>query len=140
MMPTQAIRRVDGKGRHTTTWRALVPIPGGGAVIDTPGVRAVGLLDGVAGLDRAFADIAGLAQGCRYADCGHDGEPACAVRDALTYRGAARAAVGELAAAAGGGGPREPAAGGRGWRRRTARRLARRRRRTAVRPPSPGGY
>ncbi|MET8467847.1 GTPase RsgA, partial [Micromonospora zamorensis] len=63
VMPTQAIRRVDGKGRHTTTWRALVPIPGGGAVIDTPGVRAVGLLDGAAGLDRAFADIAGLAEG-----------------------------------------------------------------------------
>ncbi|GAB3940486.1 hypothetical protein GCM10027614_24260 [Micromonospora vulcania] len=84
VMPTQAIRRVDGKGRHTTTWRALVAIPGGGAVIDTPGVRAVGLLDGVAGLDRAFADITGLAEGCRYADCGHDGEPGCAVREALT--------------------------------------------------------
>ncbi|MEU4643247.1 ribosome small subunit-dependent GTPase A [Micromonospora sp. NPDC023814] len=83
VMPTQAIRRVDGKGRHTTTWRALVPVPGGGAVLDTPGVRAVGLLDGSAGLDRAFADIAELATGCRYADCGHDGEPGCAVREAL---------------------------------------------------------
>lgn len=83
LMPTQAIRRVDGKGRHTTTWRALLPVPGGGAVLDTPGVRAVGLLDGSAGLDRAFADIAELATGCRYADCGHDGEPACAVREAL---------------------------------------------------------
>ncbi|MCZ7436484.1 ribosome small subunit-dependent GTPase A [Micromonospora sp. WMMC241] len=83
VMPTQAIRRVDGKGRHTTTWRALVPVPGGGAVLDTPGVRAVGLLDGAAGLDRAFADIAELAAGCRYADCAHDAEPACAVRDAL---------------------------------------------------------
>jgi ribosome biogenesis GTPase len=83
VMPTQAIRRVDGKGRHTTTWRSLVAVPGGGAVVDTPGVRAVGLLDGVAGLDRAFADIAELAAGCRYADCAHDGEPACAVRAAL---------------------------------------------------------
>ncbi|PWU49848.1 ribosome small subunit-dependent GTPase A [Micromonospora globispora] len=83
VMPTQAIRRVDGKGRHTTTWRALVPVPGGGAVVDTPGVRAVGLLDGSVGLDRAFADIAELATGCRYADCAHDGEPACAVREAL---------------------------------------------------------
>jgi ribosome biogenesis GTPase len=82
-MRTQAIRRSDGKGRHTTTWRALVPIPGGGAVLDTPGVRAVGLLDGSAGLDRAFADIAELAAGCRYADCAHDAEPACAVRAAL---------------------------------------------------------
>ncbi|MFC0003160.1 ribosome small subunit-dependent GTPase A [Micromonospora siamensis] len=83
VMPTQAIRRVDGKGRHTTTWRALVPIPGGGAVLDTPGVRAVGLLDGAAGVDRAFTDITALAAGCRYADCAHDAEPACAVRAAL---------------------------------------------------------
>ncbi|PSK63545.1 putative ribosome biogenesis GTPase RsgA [Micromonospora sp. MH33] len=83
VMRTQAIRRSDGKGRHTTTWRALVPIPGGGAVLDTPGVRAVGLLDGSAGLDRAFADIAELAAGCRYADCAHEAEPACAVREAL---------------------------------------------------------
>ena len=60
-MATQAIRRADGKGRHTTTYRALVPMPGGGAVLDTPGVRAVGLLDGADGLDRAFADIAELA-------------------------------------------------------------------------------
>ncbi|WP_320066968.1 ribosome small subunit-dependent GTPase A [Micromonospora sp. RTGN7] len=90
VMPTQAIRRVDGKGRHTTTWRALVPVPGGGAVLDTPGVRAVGLFDGATGLDRAFADIAELADGCRYADCAHDAEPGCAVRDAL--------AAGELTA------------------------------------------
>ncbi|MGC4896028.1 ribosome small subunit-dependent GTPase A [Micromonospora sp. DT31] len=83
VMRTQEIRRADGKGRHTTTWRSLVPLPGGGVVLDTPGVRAVGLLDGVAGLDRTFADIAALATGCRYADCGHDGEPACAVRAAL---------------------------------------------------------
>ncbi len=83
VMPTQAIRRVDGKGRHTTTWRALVPLPGGGAVLDTPGVRAVGLLDGSAGLDRAFVDIADLATNCRYGDCGHETEPGCAVREAL---------------------------------------------------------
>ncbi|RIV36906.1 ribosome small subunit-dependent GTPase A [Micromonospora radicis] len=83
VMPTQSIRRVDGKGRHTTTWRALVPLPGGGAVLDTPGVRAVGLLDGTAGLDRAFGDIADLALDCRYGDCGHEAEPGCAVRAAL---------------------------------------------------------
>ncbi|MBX7266046.1 ribosome small subunit-dependent GTPase A [Micromonospora sp. Llam7] len=83
VMPTQAIRRVDGKGRHTTTWRSLVLLPGGGAVLDTPGVRAVGLLDGATGLDRAFADIADLATGCRYGDCGHEAEPGCAVRAAL---------------------------------------------------------
>ncbi|MFD6756798.1 ribosome small subunit-dependent GTPase A [Micromonospora gifhornensis] len=83
VMPTQSIRRVDGKGRHTTTWRALVPLPGGGAVLDTPGVRAVGLLDGESGLDRAFGDIADLATDCRYNDCGHEAEPGCAVQAAL---------------------------------------------------------
>jgi ribosome biogenesis GTPase len=83
VMTTQTIRRVDGKGRHTTTYRALIPIPGGGAVLDTPGTRAVGLLDAAAGLDNAFADIAELAASCRFPDCGHGGEPGCAVRAAL---------------------------------------------------------
>ncbi|MFC0504634.1 ribosome small subunit-dependent GTPase A [Micromonospora costi] len=141
VMPTQAIRRVDGKGRHTTTWRSLVPVPGGGAVLDTPGVRAVGLLDGSAGLDRAFADIADLATGCRYADCAHDGEPACAVREALesgdlstrrweSWRRLQREVAFEsrrrearLAA--------ERRGGWRGARRRANR---------PARPPSPGGF
>jgi ribosome biogenesis GTPase / thiamine phosphate phosphatase len=83
VMGTHAIRDADGKGRHTTTYRALIPIPGGGAVLDTPGVRAVGMLDAEAGLDRAFADVADLAAACRFGDCGHDGEPGCAVRAAL---------------------------------------------------------
>jgi ribosome biogenesis GTPase len=83
VMTTQAIRRVDGKGRHTTTYRALIPIPGGGAVLDSPGIRAVGLLDAADGLDRTFADVAELATACRFADCSHNGEPACAVRAAL---------------------------------------------------------
>ena len=75
--------RADGKGRHTTTYRALVPIPGGGAVLDTPGVRQVGLLDVAEGLDQTFADIAALAAACRFSDCAHNGEPGCAVREAL---------------------------------------------------------
>jgi ribosome biogenesis GTPase / thiamine phosphate phosphatase len=83
VMATQAIRRADGKGRHTTTYRALVPLSGGGAVLDTPGVRAVGLLDADAGLDAAFSDVVDLAGACRFADCSHDGEPGCAVRAAL---------------------------------------------------------
>jgi ribosome biogenesis GTPase len=83
VMGTQAIRRADGKGRHTTTYRALIPIPGGGAVLDTPGIRAVGLLDLEEGLDRAFADVADLAATCRFADCRHEAEPGCAVRAAL---------------------------------------------------------
>ena len=60
VLATQAIRRADGKGRHTTTYRTLVPVPGGGAVIDTPGVRGAGLLDAADGLDQAFADVAEL--------------------------------------------------------------------------------
>jgi ribosome biogenesis GTPase len=83
VMTTQGVRGVDGKGRHTTTHRELVMIPGGGAVIDTPGVRAVGLLDTAAGLDQAFADVTALVAACRFADCGHRGEPGCAVRAAL---------------------------------------------------------
>jgi ribosome biogenesis GTPase len=83
VMPVQQIRRADGKGRHTTAYRNLVPVPGGGAVLDTPGIRGVGLLDTAAGLDQAFADIAGLAGFCRFADCRHEAEPACAVQAAL---------------------------------------------------------
>ncbi|MEV7627339.1 ribosome small subunit-dependent GTPase A [Actinoplanes sp. NPDC089786] len=82
VMPVQTIR-TDGKGRHTTAYRNLVPVPGGGAVLDTPGIRGVGLLDTESGLDQAFADIAGLAVFCRFGDCRHEAEPACAVRDAI---------------------------------------------------------
>jgi ribosome biogenesis GTPase len=83
VMPVQAIRDADGKGRHTTSYRNLVPLPGGGAVLDTPGIRGVGLLDTADGLDRAFADIAELASYCRFGDCRHLHEPGCAVVAAL---------------------------------------------------------
>jgi ribosome biogenesis GTPase len=83
VMGVQEIRRADGKGRHTTTYRNLVLVPGGGAILDTPGIRGVGLLDTTEGLDRAFADVADLAAQCRFGDCGHDGEPGCAVGAAL---------------------------------------------------------
>jgi len=83
VMATQQVRRVDGKGRHTTAYRALIPIPGGGAVLDTPGVRGVGLLEGAEGVDRAFEDVSRLTAACRYRDCSHGGEPGCAVREAL---------------------------------------------------------
>lgn len=83
VMAVQGLRSGDGRGRHTTTYRALIPIPGGGAVLDTPGVRAVGLLDAADGLDRTFADVAEIAVGCRFADCRHEAEPGCAVRAAL---------------------------------------------------------
>jgi ribosome biogenesis GTPase len=61
----------------------LIPLPDGGSVLDTPGVRLVGLYESAAGLERAFADIAQLAVGCRFRDCRHDREPDCAVRAAI---------------------------------------------------------
>jgi ribosome biogenesis GTPase / thiamine phosphate phosphatase len=83
VMATQAIRRADGRGRHTTTYRALIPLPDGGLVLDTPGLRGVGLQEDLGGLDLVFADIDELAAQCRYRDCGHGREPGCAVREAL---------------------------------------------------------
>lgn len=74
--------RADGKGRHTSVRRELVPLPGGGVVIDTPGLRGVGLQD-TEGLAAVFTDIAELAARCRFDDCAHDTEPGCAVREAL---------------------------------------------------------
>jgi ribosome biogenesis GTPase / thiamine phosphate phosphatase len=82
VMGTKALR-ADGRGRHTTTHRALIPLPDGGAVLDTPGIRLVGLFESAAGLERAFADVALLAAGCRFRDCRHDREPGCAVRAAV---------------------------------------------------------
>jgi ribosome biogenesis GTPase len=79
---TGEVRGADARGRHTTTRRALTRAAGG-TVIDTPGIRALGLWDPAAGLAGAFPDIAGLAPGCRFADCGHRHEPRCAVHSAV---------------------------------------------------------
>ena len=83
VMPVQQIRDADGKGRHTTAYRSLVLLPGGGCVLDTPGIRGVGLLETAEGLNRAFADVAALAARCRFRDCRHEDEPACAVAAAI---------------------------------------------------------
>jgi ribosome biogenesis GTPase len=80
---TGPTRSGDGKGRHTTTSRDLVVIPGRGALIDTPGLRAIGLWNGRDGLTQAFPDIASLATDCQFADCSHETEPGCAVQKAL---------------------------------------------------------
>lgn len=72
----------DAKGRHTTTRRELVIVPGRGVLIDTPGMREFGILEDEGGLDSAFADIASRAQQCRFRDCSHETEPDCAVRAA----------------------------------------------------------
>ena len=82
VMTTRALR-ADGKGRHTTVHRELVLLPGGGLVIDTPGLRSVGLTDVSESLDLVFADIDELAGRCRFSDCVHETEPGCAVRAAL---------------------------------------------------------
>jgi ribosome biogenesis GTPase / thiamine phosphate phosphatase len=75
--------RADGKGRHTTTYRELVPVPGGGLVLDTPGLRELGLWQAGSGVEEAFADLTELAADCRFSDCAHSTEPGCAVRAAL---------------------------------------------------------
>ena len=83
-LATAAVRDEDARGRHTTTTRDLVAIPSGGVVIDTPGLRSLGLgTDRDVGMANAFADIAELAEGCRFRDCSHESEPGCAVRAAV---------------------------------------------------------
>ncbi|WP_316772493.1 ribosome small subunit-dependent GTPase A [Streptomyces sasae] len=83
VMDVRAARDVDGKGRHTTTTRNLLALPGGGVLIDTPGLRGVGLFDAETGVGQVFAEIEELAEGCRFSDCGHESEPGCAVRLAV---------------------------------------------------------
>ncbi len=80
-MATSAVRAHDSRGRHTTTHRALLQLPTGGCLIDTPGMREL-KLTGEENLD-LFADIEALAETCRFADCGHGSEPGCAVQTAL---------------------------------------------------------
>jgi ribosome biogenesis GTPase len=77
------VREGDAKGRHTTTWRQLVDLPGGGALIDTPGVRSLGLWADADAVEAAFGDIGELAEHCRFRDCNHEAEPGCAVRQAV---------------------------------------------------------
>ena len=104
-LATREVRASDGRGRHQTVARELVPLPGGGVLLDTPGLRAVGMTDARDGLAAAFADIEELAAGCRFGDCTHT---ASRVRRARRRR----------ARRAGGGAPRELAqAAARGARR-----------------------
>jgi ribosome biogenesis GTPase / thiamine phosphate phosphatase len=77
---TGPVRASDGRGRHTTVTRELIALPWGAWIVDTPGLRAIGLWDGTGS---AFDDIEALAARCRFADCRHDTEPGCAVRDAV---------------------------------------------------------
>jgi ribosome biogenesis GTPase len=82
VLATQAVG-FDSKGRHTTTHRQLLARPGGGWVIDTPGLRELQLWEGGDGVDTAFAEVEDLANRCRFRDCTHQSEPGCAVRAAV---------------------------------------------------------
>lgn len=83
MQETAEVRDVDGKGRHTTVDRSLIRLEGGGAVVDMPGVRGLGIWDAEQGLNAAFGDIYQLAESCRFRDCAHLNEPGCAVLAAI---------------------------------------------------------
>ncbi|MCZ4612298.1 ribosome small subunit-dependent GTPase A [Streptomyces sp. Lzd4kr] len=83
VMEVQAARDVDGKGRHTTTTRNLLALPGGGVLIDTPGLRGVGLWDAEVGVGQVFSEIEELSARCRFHDCAHESEPGCAVGAAV---------------------------------------------------------
>jgi len=82
-LKVQAVREADRKGRHTTTQRQLILLPSGALIIDTPGMRELQLWEGAQGMDQTFADIETLATRCRFADCQHEAEPDCAVREAV---------------------------------------------------------
>ena len=82
-MDTGDIRSGDDKGKHTTTHRELISLPGGGILIDTPGMRELQLWDVSDGLSTSFQDIEELAGMCFFQDCKHENEPKCAVRQAL---------------------------------------------------------
>ena len=87
LMATSAIRESDERGRHTTTHRELIALPSGALILDTPGMRELGLIDAQAGVAAVFSGIEGeveaLAEACRFKDCGHAAEPGCAVQAAL---------------------------------------------------------
>jgi ribosome biogenesis GTPase len=83
LLATREIRDDDGEGRHTTTHRQLVLLPGGGLVLDTPGLRELQLWESSDGLAETFGDVEELAAQCRFSDCAHRTEPGCAVQAAL---------------------------------------------------------
>ena len=81
-MKTSTVRESDARGRHTTTYRALIPLPSGACLIDTPGMREL-KPTGEENVAESFADVEALAEQCRFRDCRHAGEPGCAVRAAI---------------------------------------------------------
>ena len=82
-MAVSAIREDDAKGRHTTTHRQLIRLQSGVLIIDTPGMRELGMWDVAEGLTDAFADVEQYLGKCRFSDCSHEREPGCAIRAAI---------------------------------------------------------
>ena len=83
LLRTREVRTSDSRGRHTSSNRQMILVPGGGILIDTPGMRELQLWDTSEALGSAFADVDGLAESCRFRDCRHQGEPGCAVAAAV---------------------------------------------------------
>ena len=84
VLETGAVREGDNRGRHTTSARHLLPLPGGGVLLDTPGLRGLQLWGDGGGVEAVFADVEALAEQCRFRDCAHEAEPGCAVNHAVT--------------------------------------------------------
>ena len=83
LQKTGDVRGNDGKGRHTTTVRHLIPLQTGSILIDTPGMREIRIWTAEEYINEAFEDITGIANGCRFSDCLHEKEPGCAIRQAI---------------------------------------------------------
>lgn len=83
IMTVNGIREDDGKGRHTTTYRQLIMLKNGAMIIDTPGMRELGMWDVTGGLDMAFSDVEQYLGKCRFSDCTHQSEPGCAIKAAI---------------------------------------------------------
>ena len=82
-MKTSEIREDDDKGRHTTTHRQMICLENGVSIIDTPGMREIGMANTQDGIDDTFSDILELESQCRFSDCRHDTEPGCAIKAAI---------------------------------------------------------
>jgi ribosome biogenesis GTPase len=80
---TQAVRKDDSRGRHTTAYRELIVLPRGGCIIDSPGIREIQVWDAASGIGETFEDVESLARECRFKDCHHENEPGCVVQEAL---------------------------------------------------------
>ena len=83
IMEVNGIRETDGKGRHTTTHRQLIMLKNGAMIIDTPGMRELGMWDVSSGLGEAFTEVEQFLGRCRFSDCKHQTEPGCAIKEAI---------------------------------------------------------